>query len=94
MATISATRAFFLGARGVTGDGSGEAFVDPLASSELTAHRRVTGGDVVLGERIAEEIDGPAVFHIVEMAGTVGEEPLDLGGDTLPCGGRPARLGT
>jgi hypothetical protein len=47
----------------------------------------------VLGEIIAEEIDGPAVFNRAEMAGTVGEELLDLGGDTLPCGGRPSRWG-
>jgi hypothetical protein len=38
----------------------------------LTAHCRVTGGSVVLGEIIAEEIDGPAVFNIAEMTGTVG----------------------
>jgi hypothetical protein len=45
------------------------------------------------GEIIAEEIDRPAIFNVAKVARTVGEELLDVGRDTLPCGGRPPRLG-
>ena len=57
--------------RSIAGDASGEAFVDPVAGFEWTAHCRVTGGGMVLGEIIAEEIDGPAGFNIAKMARTV-----------------------
>ena len=60
---------------------------------QLASHRRVTDRLLVLGEIIAEEIDGPALFSIAEVAGTVGEELRDLYGNALAfCGGAP-RLG-
>jgi hypothetical protein len=90
---VLALQTLFLGARRVAGDGSGEAFVDPVTGSELTAHRRVTGGGVVLGEIIAEEIDGPVVFYRTAMAGTVGSQLLNLCRDALPQSGRPPPVG-
>jgi hypothetical protein len=93
VATISATRAFFFSAGSITGDGFSEAFVDPVPGFQLAAHRRVTGGALVLGEIIAQEIDGPTIFNVAKVAGTVGEELLEVGRDALPGGGRPPRLG-
>jgi hypothetical protein len=61
-----------LGVGRVAGDGVGEAFVDPLPGLQLAANRRVTGCALVLGEIIATEINGPAVFNIADVAGAVG----------------------
>ena len=92
-ATISATRAFFLGTGSVAGDGFGKTFIDPVPGLQLASHRRVTDRLVVLGAIIAEEMDRPAVFHIAEVAGTVDEERLELLGTGLTFRGRPSRLG-
>ena len=54
------------------GDSFGEAFVDPISSFQLAADRGITGCILVLGEIITEEINGPAVFNIAEVGGTVG----------------------
>jgi hypothetical protein len=47
----------------------------------------------MLSKIIAEKIDGPTVFNVAKVAGTVGEELLALGSDALPDEGRPSRLG-
>ena len=92
-ATIAATRAFFLDIGSVAGDGCGQAFLDPVPGLQLASHRRVTDRLVVCGERIAEEMDRPAVFHRAAVAGTVDEELLELLGDVLALRSRPSRLG-
>jgi hypothetical protein len=71
-ATISATRAFFLGTRSAAGDSFSEAFIDPVPGLQLASHRRVTDRLVVLGDIIAEETDRPAVFNIAKVARPVG----------------------
>jgi hypothetical protein len=58
----------------------------------LAADRGITGGLLVLGEIITEEINGPAVFHRAEVGGTVGEERLKLCRDALSKSGRSPRL--
>jgi hypothetical protein len=93
VATIAATRAFFLGRGRITGNGFREAFVDPLPGVQLAADRRVTDRLLVLREIIAEEIDGPALFNRAKVAGTVDEELFELLGDVLAFRGWPPRLG-
>ena len=60
---------------------------------QLAADRRVTDRLLVLGEIIADKIDGPALFNRAEMAGTVDEEVLDLCRNALAFGGGTPGLG-
>jgi hypothetical protein len=92
VATISATRAFFLGTRGIEGYGFGEAFIDPSTRLQLAAHGRVTDVAQVLYEIMTDEVDRPAVLNIAEVAGTLGQQALKLGRDVLAFGGRTPGL--
>jgi hypothetical protein len=71
----------------MAGYGCGEAFVDPVAGLQLASYGRVTHRLPVLREIIAEESDGPALFNITAVTGTVDEELLDLFGNALAFGG-------
>jgi hypothetical protein len=46
----------------------------------------------VLGEIIAEKLDCPPVFNVAEVAGTLGQQALKVGGDELAFGGRTPGL--
>jgi hypothetical protein len=59
----------------------------------LASYRRVTDRLLVLCEIITDEIAGPAIFDIAEVAGTVDEELRDLFGNALAFGGWAPRLG-
>lgn len=52
-------------------DSFGEAFGNPITSLQLASYRCIPGGALVLGERIAHEINGPTLFNRTEVAGAM-----------------------
>ena len=92
VATMAATRAFFLGARGFQGHRCGTAFLDPAPRLQLAAHGRITVVAGVLGEIMADEVHGPALLHRAEVAWTLGQQALKVCGDELAFGGRTPGL--
>ena len=78
VATLSATRAFFLGCRGVLRHGVGEAFGDPAARFHATTPGGVTHLEVVLAQRIPQHLPRPARFTIALGAWCRGQEGVQL----------------
>ena len=91
-ATISATRAFFLGPWSLEGHGGGKAFRDPAPCLQVAAHGRVTDVARCLREIMADEVHCPALLTGAEVAGTLDEQVLQLCGDLLAFGGGPPGL--
>ena len=56
----------------------------------MAAHGRVTDVARLLREIIAYEVHRPALLKRAEVAGTLGEQVLKLGGDLLALGGWPS----
>jgi hypothetical protein len=84
---------FFLTAWGIERHGCGEAFIDPAPRLQLAAHGRVADVAGVRDEIMAYEVDGPALLHRADVAGTLGSQALKVCGDALAFGGWTSGLG-